>query len=863
MSDPGPLVRRDAMGIKRNPMGSYVRQYSAWWWKIAAMIIGPVLTLAYFLGNWMPGPVYVAVGLGVFVLYWSHEIRRFIQALAMLVGYPESERATQAILRASLVGQRGDIAEAMTVLESVERTPRLSPYVRMSALLARHEMAKAQGDFDTAEALLTRVITFYVDRGDKSAISECLEKLAALYLLRGRLDDARTALHKAVQVGGGRMYRLSRVRVECALLAIALEAEDYDLVRQHAMKMLELARRWFCHTEESYASTVLAALAQADDDLPAARSWLDTAARSAGAGEEPEPDPYRVQRLTATAQVLKASGDPRGALDVYVQLMRLAAELRATWGERDAQAYFASRRMAEEGPAFTTAYELYLRAESEDRGLVGFADLLDLVSQTELRNALRSDVSAIQPTGAADDLASDIARTLGEIRAAEEDLDGPAHAASEEVLRVNYQRLERQVSQRFRRALEGNDRGETIDPRQHATAWRTHILQTRLVLHDERLHIAGMWTATDGVRSPFLRALDAADVRVLQEITGVADLVPGLEMTGTGDERTALGAAERADDGPAGVRGDAPNWKTTPRFAHLANPHSPAWAALGRFLLPPGLTELLECTEPEEDVPRLLLIPDQVLWRVPWAAIRLADGAENHLADHAILATLPSTSLLANPSAPVEVSAVDGAVAYMLGVNPEGLDIERDSLTTAFGDHVDFVASPAALMSTLDPSRRPPSFVMTSVHGNNGPGLAHALSLAPTVELSAARMLTLRFPPTMLVNACLSADLDERRGTDPIGIPTVALCRGAETVIGGLFPLPDGEARNPSYSHSTAHILAHLYPLLAKGATAPRALREAQRQWRKDRPPIPPWLWAGLVSITTRHDEPSSSAGEK
>ncbi|MEU8845294.1 CHAT domain-containing protein [Streptomyces sp. NPDC048564] len=111
-------------------------------------------------------------------------------------------------------------------------------------------------------------------------------------------------------------------------------------------------------------------------------------------------------------------------------------------------------------------------------------------------------------------------------------------------------------------------------------------------------------------------------------------------------------------------------------------------------------------------------------------------------------------------------------------------------------------------------------------------------------------------PRTLLINACLSAELDERRGTDPLGIPTVALCRGAETVIGGIFPLPDGRAKNPRYSHPTARILAILYRLLATGVPPSTALRSAQRQYRAEVGPVPPRLWAGLVSITTTFEDP-------
>jgi hypothetical protein len=54
--------------------------------------------------------------------------------------------------------------------------------------------------------------------------------------------------------------------------------------------------------------------------------------------------------------------------------------------------------------------------------------------------------------------------------------------------------------------------------------------------------------------------------------------------------------------------------------------------------------------------------------------------------------------------------------------------------------------------------------------------------------------------------------------------------------------------------------LAILYQLLADGVPASSALRVAQRRWRGERGWTPPYLWAGLVGITTRFDDPDVPA---
>jgi hypothetical protein len=134
-----------------------------------------------------------------------------------------------------------------------------------------------------------------------------------------------------------------------------------------------------------------------------------------------------------------------------------------------------------------------------------------------------------------------------------------------------------------------------------------------------------------------------------------------------------------------------------------------------------------------------------------------------------------------------------------------------------------------------------------SVHGDDRPGLAHSLLLDPERKsrLSAARMMGMTFPETVVVGACFSGSLDRRVGTDPVGIPSVMLCRGASTVVGGTFPLPDG----PATGHATATILGYFYGLHARGARTPWALRRAQQRWRAEHE-TSPYSWAGLTTLT-------------
>jgi hypothetical protein len=72
---------------------------------------------------------------------------------------------------------------------------------------------------------------------------------------------------------------------------------------------------------------------------------------------------------------------------------------------------------------------------------------------------------------------------------------------------------------------------------------------------------------------------------------------------------------------------------------------------------------------------------------------------------------------------------------------------------------------------------------------------------------------------------------------EPLGLPLVALSRGAEGVVGGLWLLPDDP---------TARILGFLYERIRTGVPLARALRDAQLAYAA-LPGVEVWEWAGLT----------------
>jgi CHAT domain-containing protein len=276
------------------------------------------------------------------------------------------------------------------------------------------------------------------------------------------------------------------------------------------------------------------------------------------------------------------------------------------------------------------------------------------------------------------------------------------------------------------------------------------------------------------------------------------------------------------------------------------------WTTLTSSVLPSRLIDLLRAVPsnaPDEDIPLVLFSTDSLLWTVPWTAL-LLDDKGTRLGDRAAVALVPSCSLLGQEDLERPVTAV---ASYLCGVDSSGLVLERHSLNDAWPGGVREIATSEELVRSLTDGDEY-SVLTMSVHGDNRPGLAHSLILDPAraKRLSAGRMMTMRFPQTVVVGACFSGELDRRVGTDPTGIPAVMLCRGASTVIGGTFPLPDG----PGDGHATARILSGLYRELGAGAGAPWALRRAQQRWRAEEDSSPV-TWAGLTAISNGNVRPS------
>ncbi|NXY95809.1 CHAT domain-containing protein [Streptomyces sp. BR123] len=277
----------------------------------------------------------------------------------------------------------------------------------------------------------------------------------------------------------------------------------------------------------------------------------------------------------------------------------------------------------------------------------------------------------------------------------------------------------------------------------------------------------------------------------------------------------------------------------------LSDPEHRWSVDLAKELLPAELRRQLTSVKPEGEEPeKLIIVPSGELWAMPFAALRLG---EHYLIDHAVLTLLPSLRML--PSAEQRQEERNRlrreerlrAVAYLHSDVTEHLKL--DSLRTAYDLQV--LNNPSSLRREFHVKDGYQLAVLVA-HGDDQPGLRQSLRLqdSPVERLSAAQLLDCHLPPHLVLGACWSGAQSFAFGEEPIGLPAVALTRGAKFVTAALYPVG---------IETTAAILKDYLGELVMGLPPAEALRKVQRNYaagEHGESKRMPWYWAGLVTIT-------------
>jgi tetratricopeptide (TPR) repeat protein len=715
----------------------------------------------------------------------------------------------------------GEVGQAMLLLDELAKRPELAEMpalaaqvhlnlARVTSILGRHDDALAHGA--EAVAFHRRVLGRSRGASNASNLGEALQIVAQAHLRKGDTASAITAFQEIQAVSRRGAFRQTVVRTEIELARLHLEIDDFAQAHQHAAKGHELARKWKMADHAVEALNFQALATALSGDIAEGRRLLDV---SDSFLRPDAPLAVRAHGLVFRATMAAAEEDLPTQVSVGGELLGVIAALKTGRGWRHDQAQTVQQFAELERNTLAASYTLAERGDA--RAAAVFLGALGSLRESEVAGHLRSGL--LDADGGVRSGLPAVMADLFDKLAEVEDPDTPVRVSPAPL----YEQLETAVSARFRQVVQTSGlAGERVVPDHH-------YVQVRLIEHEGAWTLYGSWEAPGEPAVLFSDTLSPEQTAALHAVVGLAD------------RRHAAAAGTRSDDVRASTRG----WHTSKRFAALAGDDD-RWRALAPSLLPPELLDMVRAVAPnapDDQVPLVVFSPDSVLWAMPWAALTI-DDAGTLLGDRAATALLPSSSLLRRDHAPRRPGT--RALSYLHGVNGEGLALERAALAGSWPDSVDEAADASALVTALaDPSEY--SMLTMSVHGDNRPGLAHSLLLNPQqkTRLSAARMMALSFPSTVVVGACFSSSMDARVGTDPVGIPAVMLCRGASTVIGGAFPLPDG----PATGHATATILGLFYALHARGARAPWALRRAQQRWRAEHDTAP-HSWAGLTALT-------------
>lgn len=273
------------------------------------------------------------------------------------------------------------------------------------------------------------------------------------------------------------------------------------------------------------------------------------------------------------------------------------------------------------------------------------------------------------------------------------------------------------------------------------------------------------------------------------------------------------------------------------------------WVSVAAKLLP---SEVLSWLDARAAPREIVVVPDGILQRTPWAALRPTKS--QWLLDVACINVLPSARLVIG--APVPDPACIGACATWAGTT-EGETVQRQSWS-----RMSWVSDPETIDTAQDLYER---FDVDSSHGvywlhlgghghDHESGLRHSIDLPNGERLLAVDALTLSWPPVVTMSACHVLKPGEVRlsnGDQPelFGLALACLIGGASEILGGLAAVGSG---------STARIMKSVFEL-APGPTSvhlPTLLRDCQLAYLEEAlaGPSRPYArdWALLQAISRR-----------
>lgn len=679
-----------------------------------------------------------------------------------------------------------------------------SPRRELGCVRGVGHLAAREGDLRTAREKYAATVVTARDIGDRQNLVLSLRSLAKVDADAGDFDAARVGYEEALQIARDVLHnRHAEAHALQGLGHVALLSGDYQTAERYcgeSVAMYESLRDplGFANSHHS-----LAEARRRSGDRRAVSDLRTTVNLYVQLGDRAGEARARAD----LSRALVASGDEQQALAEGLLAVRMIERLRRRFGTGESRFRFYRHHRR------TYLHTLALAAAQADGDVA-----------LEVAEAARSDALAALLRRGAVDLPGEVGVLLRQIvrleqQFAEQDPTQAREEREDDTTRARNAVLDRRLGEAYERL---------------ATVTSTAFLS---VYDPKPTNVEALRAALAPDSHALLYEIDVADDGA-SAVCYVVWLSPG---------GTTVSCSRLDGEALGLIRGfgvSAP--------AAIKDARAGRFARLGELLLPPDFDRALA----RHADPVVLVVPAGGLWAVPFSALHVP-GSGRALVERCRISYLPSLGLYAALRAHTLGTPGSGALTFFnRRLAPAAIDRERNALAEAFTPVTECepheIAAAIAGGDTY-------ALVVIAAHGDANAGLAHGLDLGEGRTVRAGEFLLARFPQLLVLGACSSGRLDLEPGREPLGLPTVALARGARVVLAALFDVDD---------LASGEILADAYRRIGRGSDPAEALRTAQIAHRAHcGKKCPPEHWAGLVAIgylaATPLDEPAPGNGRQ
>jgi hypothetical protein len=210
---------------------------------------------------------------------------------------------------------------------------------------------------------------------------------------------------------------------------------------------------------------------------------------------------------------------------------------------------------------------------------------------------------------------------------------------------------------------------------------------------------------------------------------------------------------------------------------------------------------------------RLVIVPDDQAWNMPWLRLAPNDATAVTVAPSA--AAFERVTTRTNPKPRRAIGVFDETLDGAMQERDKLKDLARRGII-----EFDEAASYQELVDCLTAKQY--DFLTIAVHGTSSDGLEYRMML-PESSTSPASLFQLQLPPIVVLGCCWSGQAVE--SPDAVATPVGCLSAGATMVIGGLWAINDA---------ITGHLLSDVYESYCTGTPFAEAFKSAYANLAQD-----------------------------